>query len=292
MTARRPPAAAAVGPPAVLVIGGGELGSAVAHRLVRSGLRVAIADLERPTCVRRRVSFATVLTEGPMEIEGVAGVRARSAAEARKTAAAGKVAVLGVPRGPTDYGRLASEVGAAVVVDARMLKGNHGISRGLAPLVVGLGPGFKAPGEVDAVIETNRGHNLGRVIRSGEAEADTGKPGEICGYSAERVIRAPASGVFVSEARLGAIVARGQVVGRVGGEEVAAPIAGLLRGLVADGVEVERGRKIGDVDPRGEAIDVSTISDKGRAVAGGVLETVVGFWMKSGRAPDEGRPGS
>jgi xanthine dehydrogenase accessory factor len=274
--------------PVVLVIGGGELGSAVAHRLTKSGLRVAIADLEQPTCIRRQVCFAEALARGTMEVEGVVALRASSAAQAGEIAATGRIAVLGVGAGPTDYRRLVSDLGADVVVDARMLKRNEGISSGLAPLVIGLGPGFKAPQEVDVVIETNRGHDLGRVISSGEAEADTGQPGDIDGYSSERVIRAPSSGVFGSGKPLGTLVARGEVVGRVGGvggvggAEVAAPIAGLLRGLVADGVAVECGRKIGDVDPRGGAVDVATISDKGRAVAGGVLEAIMQFRAKSG----------
>jgi xanthine dehydrogenase accessory factor len=274
--------------PAVLVIGGGELGSAVAHRLARAGMHVAVADLERPTCIRRQVCFAEALAGGTKEVEGVVGLRASSAGQAREIAATGRIAVLAVSAGPTDYARLVSDLGVEVVVDARMLKRNEGISSGLAPLVIGLGPGFKAPGDAHVVIETNRGHNLGRVISSGEAEADTGEPGEIGGYSSERVIRAPDSGVFASGKPLGTVVARGDVVGRVGGvggvggAEVAAPIAGLLRGLVADGVAVECGRKIGDVDPRGAAIDVSTISDKGRAVAGGVLEAIMQFVAKRG----------
>jgi len=274
--------------PAVLVIGGGELGSAVAHRLVTSGLRVVIADLARPTCIRRRVCFAEALVGGETQVEGVVARRVASPAEARGLAATGAIAVLGVEAGGADFARLAADLEAGVLVDARLLKRNQGISSGLAPLVIGLGPGFRAPEDVHAVIETNRGHNLGRVILAGEAEADTGQPGEIAGYSAERVIRAPSSGAFDSGKPLGTLVAKGEVVGRiggvggVGGAEVAAPIAGLLRGLVADGVEVECGRKIGDVDPRGAAIDITTISDKGRAVAGGVLEAIMHFWLKGG----------
>lgn len=291
MTGARPSAL-----PSVLVVGGGELGSAVAHRLARSGLRVTVADLERPTCIRREVCFAEALPRGTMVIEGVVGLRTASPALAREITAKGAVAVLGVKAGagPAEYGQLAADLGADVLVDARMLKRNQGMSSGLAPLVIGLGPGFRAPGDAHAVVETNRGHNLGRVISAGEAEADTGSPGEIGGYSDERVIRAPASGTFGSGAPLGTLVARGEAVGCIsgaaGGEAacgetgtpVLAPIDGLLRGLVADGVAVEAGRKIGDVDPRGAAIDIATVSDKGRAVAGGVLEAVMRYWATRG----------
>jgi xanthine dehydrogenase accessory factor len=162
-----------------------------------------------------------------------------------------------------------------------MLKRNCGISTGLAPLVIGLGPGFRAPEDVHAVIETNRGHNLGRVIYDGGAEPDTGVPAAVEGYAKERVLRAPADGVFRARAAIGQTVSRGEILGLAGGAEVRASIAGLLRGLVADGTEVRRGQKIGDVDPRGAAIDVSTVSDKGRAVAGGVLEATMAWWVRS-----------
>jgi xanthine dehydrogenase accessory factor len=264
--------------PLVLVLGGGELGSAVAHRLVRSGIQVAIADLEAPACIRRGVSFAVALTEGAKQVEGVTAVAVRSAAGARETASAGKIPVVTVGTDPGDIPRLVGEIGADVVVDARMLKRNQGVLRGLAPLVVGLGPGFEAPRQVHAVVETNRGHDLGRVLYEGQAQPDTGVPGDIGGYTDQRLLRAPASGVFLARAALGQSVAAGETVGSVEGSPVAVQIAGLLRGLVADGARVRAGQKIGDVDPRGEAIDFETISDKGRAVAGSVLEVIIRWW--------------
>lgn len=276
--------------PRVLVIGGGELGSAVAHRLVRAGMTVFVADIERPTCVRRTVCFASALETGRHEMEGVAGVKAASIEEALevgdKSAGEGRgkglVPVIALRQDQRDHRGLAEGLAAQVVVDARMLKRNQGLSKNAAPLVIGLGPGFTAPRDVHAVIETNRGHNLGRVIYDGEPEPDTGVPAKIDGYGEERVIRAPADGVFGAGLAIGRSVARGETVGRIGdGAEAKASIAGLLRGLVADGTRVRQGQKIGDVDPRGTSVDVSTISDKGRAVAGGVLEAIMNWWVGS-----------
>jgi xanthine dehydrogenase accessory factor len=277
------------GLPRVLVLGGGELGSAVSHRLAVAGFEVAIADLERPVCIRRRVCFAEAVREGRKQVEGVVAARVASPGEAAAAIGRGEIPVVALADGAADYRRLAADIGAGVVVDARILKRNQGISTGIAPLVVGLGPGFRAPEDVHAVVETNRGNGLGAVIYRGSAEADTGLPAPVAGRARERVIQAPASGVFRAEVALGSIVAEGEVVGRVvtGGESgtasgapVKASIAGLLRGLIADGVRVERGQKIGDVDPRGGTIDPDRISDKGRAVAGGVLEAVMQWWVR------------
>ncbi len=285
--------------PQVLVIGGGELGSAVAHKLVRGGMKAFIADLDRPTCIRTSVCFAMALWDGAKEVEDVTAVRVASmgedsAKEASVIAAQGKLPVLVVDKDFGGWKKLAAALGADVVIDARMLKRNQGISKDLAPLVVGLGPGFSAGRDVHVVIETNRGPNLGSLIYDGQAEADTGVPAEVAGYSGERVIRAPRTGVFTSQARIGEMVMRGEVVGSIDvrieegadGEastkvEVVAPIGGLMRGLVMDGVRVEKGQKIGDVDPRGRKINPLTISDKGRAVAGGVLEAIMHWWARS-----------
>ena len=260
--------------PGILVIGGGELGSAVSHRLVRSGMRVAVVDIERPTCIRRNVCFAMACVEGTKEVEGVRAKHVATMGEAKSVAIRGVLPVL-----TGDFREIAAGLKPDVIVDARMLKRDQDISMELAPLVIGLGPGFVAGGNVHAVIETRRGHNLGRVIYEGSAQPPTGVPAEIQGFSKERVIRAPESGIFESGARLGEIVRKEQVVGVIAGRvDVLAPIAGLLRGLISDGAEVRRGQKIGDVDPRGSSVDPATISDKGRAVAGGVLEAAMHWW--------------
>jgi xanthine dehydrogenase accessory factor len=260
--------------PLVLVVGGGELGSAVSHRLVRSGIRVAVVDLERPRCIRRNVCFAMANVEGSKVVEGVRAERSASPEEALETAGRGLVAVLS-----GDFKEAAAALHPDVIVDARMLKRGQETLKDLAPLVIGLGPGFVAGEQVHVVVETNRGHNLGRVIYEGSAEAFTGVPAEVEGFGSERVIRAPESGVFESRAELGAVVAGQTAVGVIDGRtEVLAPIDGLLRGLIGDGSEVRRGQKIGDVDPRGESVGASTISDKGRAVGGGVLEAIMHWW--------------
>ncbi|MFH1313021.1 MAG: selenium-dependent molybdenum cofactor biosynthesis protein YqeB [Candidatus Eisenbacteria bacterium] len=262
--------------PRVLIAGGGELGSAVAHRLARSGMELFVVDLENPRCVRREVCFAMVNSGGSGIVEGMRARKASSADEAVEIAGAGDIPVLA-----GDFERIAGEIKPDVFVDARMLKRDQHISRDLAPLVVGLGPGFTAGRDVDIVIETNRGHDLGRVIYDGAAEAHTGVPGEVAGFSHERVIRAPESGTFMSRASLGRMVEKGEVLGVIDDTVcVKSGISGRLRGLVMDGVEVRGGQKIGDVDPRGAGIDHRTISDKGRSVAGGVLEAVMHWWMR------------
>jgi xanthine dehydrogenase accessory factor len=214
------------------------------------------------------------LVDGPVEVEGIRAQKVPDFRQAEEYARRGTVAVLA-----GEFKRIAEELRPDVLVDARMLKTAQDISSDLAPLVVGLGPGFTAGENADIVIETKRGHDLGRVIDRGRAQPDTGVPGPICGLTEERLIRAPASGAFRSTVELGAIVKQNDVVGRIGGTEVKAPVGGLLRGLVADGVEVTEGRKMGDVDPRGPDVDPRTISDRGRAVAGGVLEAVMHWWV-------------
>jgi xanthine dehydrogenase accessory factor len=262
--------------PLVMVVGGGELGSAVAHRLARSGMELVVVDLEAPHCIRRGVCFAAVCSGGPGMVEGVRARKAGTAQEALEIAGGGEIPVLA-----GDFEALAREIGPDVLVDARMLKREQHLSRGLAPLVVGLGPGFTAGKDVDVVIETNRGHDLGRVIYDGTAQAHTGAPAEVGGYSNERVVRAPVAGTFTSKTVLGQIVMKGDILGLIDEDaKVTSKITGLLRGLIADGSGVRRDQKIGDVDPRGRAVDHTTISDKGRSVAGGVLEAVIHWWMR------------
>lgn len=261
--------------PLTFVIGGGELGSAVCHRLVRSGIGVIVTDLADPRCLRRNVCFAMALVEGTKEVEGVRAMRASGVDEARDLVSKGTVAVMS-----GDFSRQATHLGPDVLVDARMLKTGEGVSCDMAPLVIGLGPGFTAGGNADVVIETKRGHDLGRVIYRGSAHPDTGRPGDIMGFNEERVIRAPGAGPFRSSVELGVLVREGDVVGYVNEAVVRAPIDGLVRGLVADGIGVRQGQKMGDVDPRGSDIDPCTISDRGRSVAGGVLEAVMHWWTE------------
>jgi len=264
----------------VVVRGGGDLGTGVAHRLFRAGYRVLVLESEEPTAVRRLVAFAEAVRTGSTTVEGV---------EARLVEAA-DLEALAVSREPPGGGEgwrewvsvVADREGRSLeilrpdaIVDARMAKRNLGTARGDAPVTIGLGPGFTAGVDVDLVVETLRGHSLGRVIESGTAAADTGVPGRVAGVDEERVIRAPADGAFVPVRAIGDLVAEGDAVGSVGGQAARARTAGIVRGLVADGLNVRRGGKIGDVDPRGADVDPATISDKARAIGGAVLEALL-----------------
>lgn len=253
----------------VLVRGGGELASAAARLLFLAGHPVLVAEREQPLAVRRLVCFAEAVRNGRVSVEGVAARRVNGDALRALLQAREAVAVAVDPEGA-----LIRELRPTVVVDGRMAKRNLGTTRDDAALVVGLGPGLVAGSDVHAVVETQRGPDLGRVIWSGAAEADSGIPAPVAGETEERVLRAPCDGVFQGRASIGALVAAGSVVGAVAGRPVAAGVAGLLRGLVADGVPLAAGTKLGDVDPRGARVDPARLSDKARAVAAGVLEAV------------------
>jgi xanthine dehydrogenase accessory factor len=210
--------------------------------------------------------------EDEVEVEGVVGRRAADVDDAVSILEAGDVAVLEDPEGA-----VAEELDAAVLVDAIMAKGKRdtGTRRGDADVVVGLGPGFEAGEDVDAVVETDRGHELGRVFYEGTASAYDGEPGERRGYTHERVLRAPAAGEWETAVDIGELVEAGDVVGHDDGQAVTTEIDGLVRGLVHDGVTVGDGAKLGDVDPRGASVDHEKISDKALGLGGGVLEAVL-----------------
>ena len=261
--------------PRVLIIGAGELGSAVCHRLVSSGFPVYLVDREQPWCVRRAVCFAMACYEGTKVVEGLTAKLVATVEAARNLAAQG-----GIPLMTGDLTAVAAQLDPEVAVDARMLKRTSGTSSRLAQLVIGLGPGFVAGDNVDVVVETMRGNDLGRVIYSGHALPHTGIPAEVMGHAADRVIRAPRDGKFRAAVGLGDIVAKDDLIGQVDGADVVAAIPGLVRGLIMGDLEVRRGQKIGDIDPRGDAIDIMRISDKGRAVAGGVLEAIMHWWTQ------------
>lgn len=262
-----------------VVRGGGELGSAAARLLFLSGFHVVVLERAQPLAVRRLVCFAEAVRAGACAVEGVPARRVDPSGLALE-AAREAVLVVVDPDGST-----LSAIGASAVVDARMAKRNLGPARPAECVTVGLGPGFTAGEDVDAVVETNRGPGLGRVLWSGAAEPDTAVPAPVLGHREERVLRAPRGGTFVARRAIGDVVACGEVVGEVGGEPVSAGVAGLVRGLLAPGVAVDPGVKVGDVDPRGTVIDPGAVSDKARAVAAGVLEAVlVGLVRAGGRA--------
>lgn len=260
----------------VLIRGAGDLASGVATRLHRAGFAVVMTELPQPVMVRRAVCFGEAVWEGTVTVEGITAERADNVRAARASLEAGRIPVLVDPRG-----RSRSELEPAVLVDAIMAKRNTGTSIGDASLVVALGPGFTAGEDCHAVVETQRGHWLGRVYRQGGALPDTGVPGEIGGETARRVLRAPADGTFTGLAAIGELVQAGDVLGTIGDLTLRATCTGMLRGLIRSGVRVTAGMKIGDVDPRAERSHCFTVSDKSLAVGGGVLEAILALTPRS-----------
>lgn len=256
----------------VVIRGAGEMASGTAHRLLGAGFAVVMSELPRPLAVRRQVSFAQAVYCGEHTVEGVKGRRVKNGEQARKVLQRGEIAVFPHPLAGRDLEGLKPRA----LVDATLAKKNTGTFKDEAPVVIGLGPGFSAPDEVHAVIETQRGHHLGRIYYQGQARPNTGQPGLIAGYSSERVMRAPAGGQFNSQRKIGEWVEKGQEVGCIGkAYPVTAPISGVIRGLLFPGLQVEKGVKLGDIDPRGCREYCFTISDKARSIGGAVLEALM-----------------
>lgn len=256
----------------VLIRGAGDIATGVALRLRRSGMQVVLTDIPRPTAIRRTVAFSEAIRRGCCAVEDVTARRARDAAQALSLLADGVVPVL-VDPGAACRALLHPDA----LVDAILAKRNLGTAITDAPIVVGVGPGFTAGRDCHAVVETMRGHTLGRVIYTGGALPNTDIPGLIGGFAGERVLRAPADGVFTGTRRIGDLVEAGDTVGYVAGEPMRCTIGGVLRGLLADGVTAAHGMKAGDVDPRGDPDYCFTSSDKALAVGGGVLEAILHF---------------
>jgi xanthine dehydrogenase accessory factor len=258
----------------IIIKGAGEMATGVACRLFRANFtRILMLETPSPLAVRRRVSFCEAVHERTMTVEGVEAVRVDAEAEVIDVWETKKIAVLVDPKGYS-----IEHLNPDILIDATLAKRNLGIFRADAPLVIALGPGFVAGKDAHVVIETNRGHNLGRLIRSGEAEANTGIPGDIGGYTKERVIRAPDDGVFNTDKQIGDLVTRGELIGAVGTTEISAPLDGILRGLIRPGSDVTKGLKIGDVDPRGKLEYCDTISEKARSLGGAVLEAILAVY--------------
>lgn len=256
----------------VLIRGAGDIATGIALRLYRSGLRVVMTDLPRPTAIRRTVCFSQAIVLGETTVEGVRAVRADTASQALERLAGGAVPVL-----PDPALTCLASLRPDALVDAILAKKNLGTHITDAPVVVGVGPGFTAGTDCHAVVETMRGHTLGRVIYDGAALPNTNIPGLIGGYAGERVLRAPADGVFHQILNIGDEVKAGDIAGEVDGQPMRCTIGGVLRGLLADGTPVHKGMKSGDVDPRCRPEYCTTASDKALAVGGGVLEAILHF---------------
>lgn len=260
---------------AVLIKGGGELASGVAYRLNQCYFKVCMTEIPQPQAVRREVAFCEAVYDGEKEVEGVVAKLISSPDEIFQVWQEGKLPLLVDPET-----KVKDILKPDVLVDAIIAKKNLGTKISDASLVIGLGIGFQAGKDVHVVIETNRGHNLGKVILQGEGEPNTGIPGEIAGVSAARVFRAPNAGRFSTNKKIGDYIQAGEVVAFVDGAPVRALVGGVIRGLLRDGVEVHKGMKAGDVDPRGIKEYCYTISDKSRAVAGGVLEAILSHFNR------------
>lgn len=246
------------------------MASGIAYRLHRCHMRVFITEVAVPTTVRRMVAFAEAVYRGSHTIEGVRAVKVSTPEEAYEVWENRSIPLFVDPEA-----KIREDMRPAVVVDAIMAKKDTGTDKSHAPVVIGVGPGFTAGINVHAVVESNRGHNLGRVLWKGQAEEDTGIPAPVAGVTDERVLRVPQKGFFKSLREIGDLVHPGEVVAQVDGYPIRAQIQGVLRGLLKDGIRVERGIKAGDIDPRGEREYCYLISDKARAIAGGVLEAIL-----------------
>ena len=258
----------------IVVRGGGDLATGTIHRLWSAGFRVLVLETAHPAAIRRQVSLCEAVYEGRATVEGLTAVLIRDVSEMEKVWAEGCVPMLVDPKG-----ECLEKVKPAVLVDAIIAKRNLGTSRDMAPATIALGPGFVAGEDVDVVIETSRGHKLGRVIKEGSAKPNTGIPGIIGGYGRERVIHSPAKGILHNIRAIGDIVAQGEDIAWVetDGDKVLvkATIPGIIRGLIRDGYPVTEGFKIADIDPReAELENCWLISDKARCIAGSVLEQV------------------
>jgi len=253
----------------VVIRGGGDLATGVAVRLSRARFSVMILEVDHPTVIRLPVSFARAVYEGKAIVEEIEAVLIPSWGKAKDTIKQGKIPVLIDPEGSC-----IKKLSPNILVDAILAKRNLGTKIDQAPLVIGLGPGFTAGKDVDVVIETMRGHNLGGVYYHGKATPDTGVAGEVGGESIRRLLRAPAEGKITPLHSIGDMVKAGEVITEVEGVPLKAEISGVLRGLIYPQSRVNRGMKVGDIDPRGIREYCFTVSDKARSIGGAVLEAI------------------
>ena len=259
----------------VLIRGAGDIATGIAMRLWRAGVQVVMTDLPQPTAIRRTVCFSQAIVLGETQVEDATARRAEDILQARRICAAGEISVLADPEL-----RCREALRPDALVDAILAKKNLGTTRDMAPLTIALGPGFTAGQDVDVVVETKRGHRLGRIIREGAAIPNTGIPGVIGGYGKERVIHAQTEGIFQDVRKIGDLVEAGEIIAQIRTPEgksipVTTQIGGILRGLLRSGYPVTPGFKVADVDPRREELsNCFLISDKSRCIAGSVLELV------------------
>ena len=255
----------------IVVRGGGDIATGTIHKLYRCGFKVVILEIENPSSIRRAVCFSEAIYDEKSIVEGVVCEKANNIDEIYNILDKGNIPIVIDP-----YGKYIKTLKPLAVVDAILAKKNLGTNKFMAPITIALGPGFCASCDVDIVIETMRGHNLGRIIEKGYAKENTGIPGEIKGVSKERVIYSPISGTISNVKQIGDIVKKGETIAYIDNTEVKASIDGVLRGIIRDKSNIKSKLKIADIDPRKEEVKNSfTISDKARTIAGGVLEAIL-----------------
>lgn len=260
----------------IAILGAGEMATGIAHRLYSSNFtRIIMSDIAAPIAVRRKVSFCEAVYEGMMTVEGIQGVLIPDLSQLYEVWDRSHIGI--IVDGEASF---VTELKPDVVVDATMMKRSKGSIKAIAPLVIGVGPGFRAPDQVHVVVESNRGHDMGRVIYDGEAEPFSGIPGVISGFTSERVLRAPHDGKVRTVKDIGDAVNSGDLVLYVDDTPVYARVNGVVRGLIRP-ITVPKNEKVGDVDPRGTEVNCRTISEKARALAGGVLEAIMHRFNKT-----------
>jgi xanthine dehydrogenase accessory factor len=263
--------------PLIIVRGGGDIATGTIHRLWKAGFKMLVLETEYPAAIRRQVSVCEAVYEGSAVVEGMTAVLVKDTEQMKNVWADKKVPIMVDPEG-----KIIETLKTDIVIDAILAKKNLGTNRNMAGVTIGFGPGFSAGEDVDYVIETKRGHNLGRIIESGPAAANSGIPGNIGGYTKERVIHASHKGIIRNVRGIGDVVEAGGIMAYIESDEGAVPveatITGIIRGLIRDGYPVTEGFKIADIDPRKEELkNCFTISDKARCIAGSALEIVSGY---------------
>ena len=267
----------------VVIRGGGDLATGVAEVLYQSGFKILILDIEKPSSIRRSVCFSEAIYDGIIQVENIICKKVENENDIEKCWNEKIIPIM-----VDEKGEIIKKIKPDVVVDSIIAKKNLGTTKEMAPITVALGDGFEAGKDVDIVIETMRGHNLGRIITSGRAMKNTGIPGEIKGVSKDRVIYSLANGRFSSVKKIGDTVQKDEIIGYVGDVEIRGKISGVLRGIIREGYEVTENMKIGDIDPRiEEKNNCFTISDKARSLGGAVLRAIM-FRLKEEREKKNG----
>lgn len=269
-----------------IIRGGGDIATGTIYKLFQCGFPLLVLEIDNPSCIRRTISFCEAVFDEDVEVEGVHARRVNSLEEGYRCYCRGQVPVM-----VDGEAAIIRQASPAVVIDAILAKKNLGTRITDAPVVIGVGPGFCAGKDVHAVVETKRGHNLGRVIYEGEAAPNSGVPGVIAGYGKERVIHAPTSGILHIEKQIGEEVVKGDIIAWIGDVPVKATISGIIRGMLREGYPAGKGLKMADIDPRiAEKDNCHHISDKARCVAGGVLEAVLHLCLINKRRTENSEP--